>query len=131
MKSLVKNLDYLKETHRNSIIELLQKYEKLFDGTLGKYTGSVYTIELKEDAKPYHAKPLPIPTIHEPTLKNEVNRLIKIGVLKQINNSQWVAPTFTIHTKNGTVRFISDFRELNKTIKKKPFPIPKHSIFIT
>ena len=25
----------------------------------------------------------------------------------------------------GTVRFISDFRELNKTIKNKPFPTPK------
>ena len=30
----------------------------MFDGTLGKYTGSDYTIELKEDAKPYHAKPI-------------------------------------------------------------------------
>ena len=26
---------------------------------------------------------------------------------------------------NGTVRFISDFRERNKRIKRKPFPIPK------
>ena len=33
----------------------------MFDGTLGKCTGSTYTIELKEDAKPYHVKPFPIP----------------------------------------------------------------------
>ena len=33
----------------------------MFDGNLGKYTGSNYTIELREDAKPYHTKPLPIP----------------------------------------------------------------------
>ena len=32
----------------------------MFDGTLGKYIGSDYTIELKEDAKPYHDKPFPI-----------------------------------------------------------------------
>ena len=25
----------------------------------------------------------------------------------------------------GIVRFITDFRELNSTIKRKPFPIPK------
>ena len=30
----------------------------MFDVTLGKYTGSDYTIELKEDTKPYHAKNL-------------------------------------------------------------------------
>ena len=97
----------------------------MFDGSFGKYISSNYTIELKEDAKPYHEKPFPIPKIHKPTLKKEVDRLIKIGVLKKINNSQWAAPTFIIPKINGTVRFISDFRELNKTIKIKRFPIPK------
>ena len=29
-------------------MELLQKYEKIFDGILGKYAGSDYTIVLKE-----------------------------------------------------------------------------------
>ena len=47
---------------------LLQKYEEMFDGTLGKYTGSNYTIELKENAKPYHAKPFPFPKLHKSTL---------------------------------------------------------------
>ena len=41
----------------------------MFDGTLRKYSGSNYTIELKKDAKPYHAKTFPIPTIHKLTLK--------------------------------------------------------------
>ena len=69
--------------------------------------------------------------IHEPTLKKEVDRLIKIGVLKKTNNFQWAVPIFIIPKINGTVRFISDFRELNKTIKRKPLPMPKHSTFIT
>ena len=46
------NLNYLKVKHRNSLLELLQKYEKMLDRTLGKYTGSDYNIELKY----YHAK---------------------------------------------------------------------------
>ena len=97
----------------------------MFDGTLGNYTGSTYKIELKEKVAPYHAKPFPIPKVHETTLKKEVERLVKIGVLKKINNSEWAAPTFIIPKKNGTVRFISDFRELNKRIRRKLFPIPK------
>ena len=67
-------------------------------------------VEIKEDAKPFLI-----------SRKKEVNRLIKIGVLKKINNSQWAAPTFIIPKINGTVRFISDFRELIKTIKTKSF----------
>ena len=80
----------------------------MFDGMLGKYTGSDYMIELKEDGKTLH-----IPKIHKPTLKIEIDRLIRIGVLKNINNSQWAAPTFIIPKKNGSVRLISDFRKLN------------------
>ena len=92
----------------------------MFDGTLGKYTGSNYTIELEEETKPYYVKHFPIPTNHEPNLKKEVDRLIKIEVWKKINNSQWVASTFIVPKKNGTVKFIPDFRELNKRIKRKP-----------
>ena len=40
------NLNYLKDKHENSLLQLLQKYKKMFDGTLGIYTGSDYTIEL-------------------------------------------------------------------------------------
>ena len=68
----------------------------MFDETLGKYADSIPTIDLKEDPKPY---PFPISKIHELTLKKEVNRLIKIGVLKKINNFQWAVYTFIMPTK--------------------------------
>ena len=56
----------------------------MIDGTLSKYTGSNYTIELKENAKPYHKKPFPLPKNYELTLKKEVIRIIKLGVLKKL-----------------------------------------------
>ena len=40
-------------------------------------------------------------------------------------NSPWKAPTLIIPKNNGTATFIFDLRELNITIKTKPFPIPK------
>jgi hypothetical protein len=90
------------------------KYESLFDGTLGTWKGEDYNIELRSDATPYHARAFPIPRIHEQTLQHEVDQLCKIGVLKKVNRSEWAAPTFIIPKKDGTVPFISDFRELNK-----------------
>jgi hypothetical protein len=45
--------------------------------------------------------------------------------LKRCSDYEWAAPTFIIPKKNGTVRFISDFRRLNKELKRKPYPIPK------
>ena len=102
----------------------MQKHESLFDGTLGKWTGTSYNIELKDNVKPYHARPYAVPKAYEQTLKQEVERLCKVGVLKRINHSEWAAPTFIIPKKDKTVRFISDFRELNKQISRKPYPIP-------
>ena len=125
LKEITKQLNYLSKDEQKQLLKLLRKYEKMFDGTLGTYTGSDYKIELQEGVKPYHAKPFPIPRIHEETLRKEVDRLVEIGVLRRINHSEWAAPTFIIPKKNKTVRFISDFRELNKRIKRKPFPIPK------
>ena len=117
--------DYLKPSRRKRLAKFLRKFEDLFDGTLGKWKMGAYEIELRPEATPYHAKAYPIPHIHTATLKMEVERLCQAGVLKQVNHSEWAAPTFIIPKKDGSVRFISDFRELNKRIKRKPFPIPK------
>lgn len=62
--------------------------------------------------------------MHYETLKREVERLVELGVLKRVNRSEWAAPTFLIPKKDGSVRFISDFREVNKRIKPEPYPIP-------
>ena len=120
----VHKCNHLTPEQQQSLLELLQKYEHLFDGTLGKWKSEPYDIQLKERAQPYHARAYSIPRVYEQTLRDEVQRLVKIGVLRKINQSQWAAPTFIIPKKDGTVRFISDFRELNKQIKRKPYPIP-------
>ena len=116
---------HLEEDQQELLHQLLKKYETLFDGTLGIWKEGSYEIELRPDAKPYHAKAYPIPKVHLETLKLEVQRLCDVGVLKRVNRSEWAAPTFIIPKKDGSVRFISDFRELNKRIKRKPYPIPK------
>ena len=125
LNEIVEDCSHLEATERHQLFELLKEYEDLFDGTLGKWKCEDYKIDLKEGAKPYHAKPFPIPQVHEGTLKLEVDSLCALGVLKKINHSEWGAPTFIIPKKDGTVRFISDFRELNKRIKRKPYPVPK------
>ena len=114
----------LQADQQAKLLKLLQKYEILFDGTLGKWTGTKVNLELNEGATPYHARSYPVPRVHLQTLKMEVERLCELGVLKRVNRSQWAAPTFIIPKKDKTVRFISDFRELNKRIKRRPYPIP-------
>jgi len=63
--------------------------------------------------------------IHKDTFKTEIKRLVKLGVLEEVRESEWGSPTFKIAKKNGSVRFLSDFRVLNTKIKGKPYPLPK------
>ena len=46
-------------------------------------------------------------------------------VFKKVNLSEWGATTFIQPKKNGTLRFLSDFKNINQRIRRKPFPIPK------
>ena len=122
----VQKSSHLTKHEQHQLLQLLQKYDSLFDGTLGEWKTSPVHLELKEGAKPYYGRPYPVPKSQEQKVKDEVQRLIKYKVLRKIHDSEWGMPAFIIPKKDGiTIRSIADLRELNKRIKRKPFPIPK------
>ena len=116
---------HLTTIQHNKLLRLLLKYKELFDGTLGDWQTEPVSFDLKPGAKPYHGRAFPIPTVHLAMLRKEGKRLVELGVLKRQPTSEWAAPTFIISKKNGTVHFISDFREVNKRTVCTPYPIPK------
>jgi len=126
LPAICKALIHLTKDQQEQLLTLLQKYEELFDGTLGEWKTTPVSLELKEGAKPFHVRrAYPIPKVHKGTLTREVDQLVKIGVLKKQDDSEWASPSFIIPKANGTVRFVSDFREVNKRLVRKPFPLPK------
>jgi hypothetical protein len=128
LPSIVKNnCMHLSMPHQNLLLALLLKFEEPFDGMLGDWKLLPVYFDLKEGAKPYHGRPYPIAKIHKATLMKEIECLVAIGVLKWQPSSKWASPSFIISKKDQTVCTISDFRELNKCIVRKPCPIPKIS----
>ena len=80
---------------------------------------------LKPETKTYHARSFLVPKAHEATLKQEVERLVQLGVLKCVNCSGQAAPTLIIPKKDETVCFILGFIQLNDRIRHKAYPISK------
>ena len=97
--SFVETLHYLSKENRESLRLLLHRYADLFDGKLGAWNAKPVNFELKENAKPYHARAYSIPKIHEETLRKEIARLIKLGVLEEDRDTEWAAPCFIIPKK--------------------------------
>ena len=83
-------------------------------------------LELKEKANPVCSRPYPVTKVHKSLFIKEVKRLTIFGVLKEANDSEWGAPYFA-QTKGKTNRviFLSDFRSLNRQLKRMPYPMPK------
>ena len=89
---------------RQKVFDLLKQFEDLFDGTLGEFQMKPYNIELADGATPYHLKiSYTIPHAYIQTVKPEVKRLVKLGVLKKINDSEYSCGTFIIPKTNGSV----------------------------
>ena len=57
---------------------LLERFEHLFDGTLGTWRDKPHEVELKPDVQPYHDRWYPVPQCHDKTLRMEVDRLVDI-----------------------------------------------------
>ena len=70
--------------------------------------------------------PYPVMKVHEEMFKNEVELLVLPGVLERSNNSEWGAPSFVQpKPKSNQVCFLSDFRNINKQLKRKTYPMHK------
>jgi hypothetical protein len=55
---------------------------------------------------------------------------VDIGVITPDVNSPWASPCFIIPKKDGTVRFLTDFRRLNTQLERGSYPIPKISTLL-
>ena len=64
LDEVVDGITYLNPTEKTKLHRLLRKHENLFDGTLRKWVGKPYEIELKEGVMPLHVWPYPLPRAH-------------------------------------------------------------------
>jgi hypothetical protein len=122
---------HVEEQHQFKI--LVQKYEHLFDGTLGEFNMEPISLQLMDpNCKPIHTHAYTVPRSVQQQLKQSKEivrfvRLVEIRVLEEDYSSEWasLSPSFAISKKNGTIRDVTGFRKLNLLLKRHPFPIPK------
>jgi hypothetical protein len=116
---------HLSPAQQVDLSKLLARFQRLFSGQLGKYPNTKVHLDLVTDAQPIHQRAYPVPHSQQQVFKDELDRLVQIGVLAPIGASEWAAPTFIIPKKDGSVRWVSDFRSLNKVIKQRIYPLPR------
>ena len=111
-------------TELKDIEDVKRQFPKVFSG-LGTF-GEDYEIKLKEDASPFalHA-PRSVPIALRAGVKEELNRMEKLGVVRKITEpTEWCAGMVVAPKKTGAMRICVDLKPLNESVKREIYPIP-------
>lgn len=121
---LIAKQKHLNDEQCKLLYDILSTFQTLFNNELKEFKGPRMDIELKPDVQPSFQKAYPVPNAHMQTFQTELNRLCQVRVLEKTRPTGWAAPTFIIPKKNNQIRWVSDFRRLNRYIRRRPYQLP-------
>ena len=67
----------------------------MFHGVLGTWNKVPLELELKDDVNPVCSRPYPVPMVYEAIFRKEADRIVKLGVLEEENDSEWGSLSFS------------------------------------
>ena len=98
-------------------------FVNLFPDTPSRIDQVVHDVDVGEATPikqhPYRVNPLKLKIIREEVAYMLDNDLI------EISNSEWSSPCVLVPKPDGTYRFCTDFRRVNKVTKSDSYPIPR------
>lgn len=57
-------------------------------------------------------------------INEEMSRLLKAGMIREVDYSEWLANVIIVQKKNGKWRVCVNYTDLNKACPKDPYPLP-------
>ena len=112
----------LTSEQRSNLNSLLEKYSDIVTDVPLKTNAMTCEIRLTTE-DPVRCKPYPVPYARREAIKQEVNKMLELGVIER-SNSPYAAPVVMVPKKDNTVRFCVDYRRLNKVTVFDPEPMP-------
>jgi hypothetical protein len=103
-------ITHLNAHQKADLLQVLQKNDNMFNGTLGVYPHKKVHIDIDPNSKPVRSRPYPVHQIHSKIFKMELDHLVR-------QESEWESPSFIIPKKDSRVCWISNLRQLHKVIR--------------
>ena len=114
---------------KEAIVELLKRNKKSFAWSAADMPGidpHIICHELNVDPsfKPVKQKRRKLGAERAKAVNDEVDKLLKIGSIREVQYPDWLANTVVVKKKNGKDRVCIDFTDLNKACPEESFPLP-------
>ena len=105
--------------------ELKEAYPKIFSGWLGRCTKTMAKFKLQDDFQLVFKKKQNVPFASLEQINEELDRLVKTGVLSKLKYIESTAPTVYVKKKSKEIRVCADFSTgLNAALKDCHYPLP-------
>ncbi|GFU92223.1 retrovirus-related Pol polyprotein from transposon 297 [Trichonephila clavipes] len=113
---------HLRDKQMDRLRELLSKYSKCFSNNPGLTNLVEHEIQLVSD-QPVRTKPYRMSHRQNEILKNEINRMLKLGII-EVGKSDYMSPMILVEIAGKEPRPCIDYRKLNGIIRTEYFPLP-------
>ncbi|MEM7298817.1 MAG: reverse transcriptase family protein, partial [Bacteroidota bacterium] len=117
----------LSQEQQQKLQSILRDNVDIFANSLkctDKLTSEVeHRIVVDKDATPIKSRPYKTDMEGRKEIKRQVEEMKKQGIIEE-SSSPWSSPVLLVKKKDGTKRFVIDFRKINAITKKDAFPIP-------
>ena len=81
--------------------ELKEAYQEIFSSGLGRCTKMMAKFELQDNIQPVFKKKWNVPFASSEQINEELDRLVKSGVLSKLKYTEWAAPTVYVKKKKS------------------------------
>lgn len=105
---------------------LIDRYKELFSGGLGRYTGGLATLRVREGAAPVFHRARPLPYALRDRVDAELDAMLRDGVIEPVDCSDWASPLVPVNKADGSLRICADFKAtVNPVLLIDRYPLPR------
>jgi len=117
----------LTDDQRNAAIDFIIRHADIFSKSefdLGRTSVVKHTIDTGNN-RPFRQQLRRHPIAHLKIIDDHVEKMLRHGIIKPAENSEWASNVVLARRSNGDVRFCVDFRQLNSLTHKDSYPLPR------
>ncbi|KAL0453889.1 UNVERIFIED_CONTAM: Polyprotein P3 [Sesamum latifolium] len=119
----------LTQEEEGAYIMLLHEFKDVLAWSYKKMPGldpkvAVHHLSLKKGARPAKQGQRRFRPELIPLIETEVNKLIEVGLIREVMYPMWISSIVPIRKKKGQIRVCVDFRDLNNACPKDNFSLP-------
>jgi len=120
-------LDHVTPNQKKIISTLLNNYSQLYGSDLGDLNSNLpikHRILLTERDSPIFIPHYRTPFHQRPLLQEHITNLLKNGIIRP-SSSPYGSPCLLVAKKDGSTRFVVDYRKLNSFTIRDRYPLPR------